>query len=109
VAAAFRVPDPARRLAGVRLRPDVRVAGPLDFRRHGDRLVIVHTGVPEALEGQGIGGELVRAALELAEADHLTVVPRCPFARQWLEDHPDDAARVPVDWGTKPAGDGWAD
>jgi enterochelin esterase-like enzyme len=36
VAAAFRVPDPARRLAGVRLRPDVRVAGPLDFRRHGD-------------------------------------------------------------------------
>ncbi len=35
-AAAFRVPDPARRLAGVRLRPDVRVAGPLDFGRHGD-------------------------------------------------------------------------
>jgi enterochelin esterase-like enzyme len=35
-AAAFRLPDPARRLAGVRLRPDVRVAGPLDFRRHGD-------------------------------------------------------------------------
>ena len=35
-AAAFRVPDPARRLVGVRLRPDVRVAGQLDFRRHGD-------------------------------------------------------------------------
>jgi enterochelin esterase-like enzyme len=34
-AAAFRVPDPARRLAGVRLRPEVSVAGPLDFRRHG--------------------------------------------------------------------------
>jgi enterochelin esterase-like enzyme len=42
-AAAFRVPDPACRLADVRLRPDVRVAGPLDFRRHGDGwdLVIV--------------------------------------------------------------------
>ena len=36
-AAAFRVPDPARRLAGVRLRPDVRIAGGrLDFRRSGD-------------------------------------------------------------------------
>jgi enterochelin esterase-like enzyme len=35
--AAFRVPDPAQRLAGVRLRPDVRIPGaPLDFRRDGD-------------------------------------------------------------------------
>jgi enterochelin esterase-like enzyme len=36
-AATFRVPDPARRLAGVRLRPDVRIAADrLDFRRNGD-------------------------------------------------------------------------
>ena len=36
-AATFRVPDPAHRLAGVRLCQDVRVAGgPLDFRRNGD-------------------------------------------------------------------------
>src|SRR5216683_8365984 len=34
--AIFRVPDPAHRLAGVRLRPDVRIAGDLlDFRRIG--------------------------------------------------------------------------
>jgi enterochelin esterase-like enzyme len=33
----FRVPDPALRLAGVRLQQDVRIAGDLlDFRRHND-------------------------------------------------------------------------
>jgi enterochelin esterase-like enzyme len=36
-AAAFRVPDPAHRLAGVRLCQDVRIPGELlDFRREGD-------------------------------------------------------------------------
>lgn len=64
----------------------------------GDRLVIIHTEVPDELEGHGIGGALVRAALERAMADDLVVVPRCPFARGWLERHPDDAARVTVDW-----------
>lgn len=34
-AVTFDVPDPGRRLAAVRLRPDVPVAGPLDFRRRG--------------------------------------------------------------------------
>ena len=41
-AAIFRVPDPAHRLAGVRLRPDVRIAGDrLDFRRSGDEWELV--------------------------------------------------------------------
>ena len=62
------------------------------------RLVLLHTEVPEALEGQGIGGRLVRAAAERAAAEGLTVVPRCPFARGWLERHPDVAATVDVEW-----------
>jgi len=33
----LRVPDPGRKLVGLRLVPDVRIAGPLlDFRRGGD-------------------------------------------------------------------------
>jgi enterochelin esterase-like enzyme len=41
-AATFRVPDPAHRLAGVRLRQDVRIAGDLlDFRRCGDEWELV--------------------------------------------------------------------
>lgn len=83
-------------------RLEVREQGHLAelvYRRHGDRLVLVHTGVPDELGGMGIGGILVTAALDKAERDGLTVVPLCPFARSWLEHHPDAATRVTIDWG----------
>jgi predicted GNAT family acetyltransferase len=70
----------------------------LTYRRHGNRLVLIHTEVPEALEGKGIGGALVTAAIEDAAEHSLTVVPQCPFARGWLERHPDVAARARIDW-----------
>jgi predicted GNAT family acetyltransferase len=66
----------------------------------GDRLLLVHTEVPPAWGGHGIGGRLVRAALARAQADHLTVVPWCPFARRWLQEHPDDASALTIDWET---------
>jgi predicted GNAT family acetyltransferase len=70
----------------------------LVYRVKGTYLVLVHTEVPEALEGQGVGGRLVRAAVDRAARDGLTIVPFCPFARGWLKRHPDEAARVPVEW-----------
>jgi uncharacterized protein len=72
----------------------------LIYRRRADRLVLVHTEVPKALGGRGIGGQLVQAALRRAAADGLTVVPLCPFASSWLERHPDEAAMVTIDWGS---------
>jgi len=68
------------------------------------RLILVHTEVPDALGGRGIGGQLVRAAVERAEAEHLTLVPWCPFARRWLTDHAEEAAGVTIDWTTLPPG-----
>jgi predicted GNAT family acetyltransferase len=70
----------------------------LVYRVRDDRLVLVHTGVPGELEGRGIGATLVEAAIEKALAGDLTVVPNCPFARGWLERHPDQAARVRIEW-----------
>ncbi|HLW45593.1 MAG TPA: GNAT family N-acetyltransferase [Acidimicrobiales bacterium] len=67
------------------------------YHRHGDHVTILHTGVPPALEGRGLGSALVRAVVELASAEGLTVVPRCPFARSWLEAHPDVAASVTIE------------
>ena len=74
----------------------------LVYRRRADRLILVHTGVPETLAGQGLGGRLVAAAVERAAREHLTLVPLCPFARDWLERHPDAAATVNIDWGEPP-------
>ena len=51
----------------------------LVYARQGDRLILVHTGVPEAWSGHGIGGRLVRTALARAKAEDLTVVPWCPY------------------------------
>jgi uncharacterized protein len=70
----------------------------LEYRTRADRLVLVHTEVPEALEGHGIGGTLVRAALDRARAENLTVVPLCPFARKWIEGHADVAHGITIDW-----------
>jgi uncharacterized protein len=70
----------------------------LTYHLRGDRLVLIHTEVPESLGGRGIGALLVRAAVDRAAAEHLTVVPQCPFARRWLERHEDQAGRVTIDW-----------
>jgi uncharacterized protein len=74
----------------------------LIYRRRADRLVLVHTEVPEAMSRQGIGGRLVKAAVDRAAAEGLTVVPLCPFARCWLEHHRESAEQVNVDWGEPP-------
>ncbi len=71
----------------------------LAYRVNGKRLVLIHTEVPIQLEGHGIGGKLVTAAIERAARDGMTVVPLCPFARSWLESHADTASRVTIDWG----------
>jgi uncharacterized protein len=75
----------------------------LDYRLNGSRFILGHTEVPDALSGHGLGGLLVRAALDRAVRDGLTVVPWCPFARRWLQEHPDEAARVTIDWEPQPA------
>jgi len=74
----------------------------LVYRHRADRLVLTHSEVPEALGGRSIGGLLVEAAVGRAEREGLTIVPLCPFARSWLQRHPDAAARVTIDWGDQP-------
>ena len=40
---------------------------------------------------------LVRAAVSRAVREGLTVVPLCPFARHWLERHPEVASTVTIE------------
>jgi predicted GNAT family acetyltransferase len=74
----------------------------LVYHLRGERLVLLHTEVPDEMSGQGIGGHLVRAALSRARSDRLTIVPWCPFARRWLHEHPDAAAGLSIDWESLP-------
>ena len=70
----------------------------LTFGRGEDSITLVHTEVPEEMAGGGVGGRLVRAAVADAAAHDLAVIPLCPFAREWLQRHPDVAATVDVRW-----------
>jgi predicted GNAT family acetyltransferase len=74
----------------------------LVYELDGDRLILIHTGVPETLGGRGVGGRLVRASIARAARDGLTIVPWCPFARSWLKEHPDAAPGVTIDFKTPP-------
>ena len=74
----------------------------LRYRERAGRLILIHTEVPDALGGRGIGGRLVRAAIDHARVENLTIVPWCPFARRWLADHPDEAQDIKIDWDTLP-------
>jgi predicted GNAT family acetyltransferase len=54
----------------------------------GHRLLI-HTEVPDALQGRGIGSELVEGVLAQARADRRRVVPVCGFVKSFIERHPE--------------------
>ena len=60
----------------------------LQYERRPGAIVLVHTEVPEALRGKGIGSEVVRFALQSARAEGLTIVAQCPFVRDYLKKHP---------------------
>jgi len=66
----------------------------LIYRRQGVRLIIDHTGVPEAVGGRGIAGELVKAALDYARAEGLRVVPACSYSAAYVQRHPEYADLV---------------
>jgi hypothetical protein len=63
----------------------------LTYDRRDGKLFLLHTGVPEEMEGRGVGGALVRAALEQARERGHKVVPYCSFAQAYAARHPEYA------------------
>jgi uncharacterized protein len=59
------------------------------YQKMGDRIRLIHTEVPVALRGTGMGSKLVEGALELADQSGLKVVPQCPFVVEFLKRHPE--------------------
>lgn len=61
----------------------------ISYRTSGDVVLLMHTEVPEELEGQGIGSSLVQKTFEYLEANKLRMVPRCAFVMTYLKRHPE--------------------
>lgn len=58
------------------------------YRRQGDTLLLTHTEVPPALEGRGLAGRVVAAALDHARARGLRVRPLCSYVAAYMRRHP---------------------
>ncbi len=73
---------------------DGSLAGFAVYHLRGNRILFVHTEIDSALEGQGLGGQLIQGALDDARKRGLRVVPLCGFVARWIEKHPDYDALV---------------
>ena len=61
----------------------------LTYKLHDGTILFLHTGVPPALEGQGVGSKLVKAGLEYARANGLEIKSLCWFVTRYLQRHPE--------------------
>lgn len=61
------------------------------YRLDGDTITFIHTVVPEAAEGHGIGSTLIAAALAQVRERGMKVVSGCAFVSAYLTKHPDEA------------------
>jgi predicted GNAT family acetyltransferase len=55
----------------------------------GDSVIVAHTEIDEAREGQGLGGTLVHEVLDQIRASGKTVIPTCPFTAAYIRRHPE--------------------
>jgi predicted GNAT family acetyltransferase len=67
------------------------VLGFAAYQKTDELIVFTHTEVDPATEGQGVGGQLVRGALDHVRTLGLPVLPVCPFVQGWMGRHPDYA------------------
>jgi predicted GNAT family acetyltransferase len=54
-------------------------------------IAFMHTEVPEALAGKGVGSKLIKGALDQVRARGLRVIALCPFVKAYIEKHADYA------------------
>ena len=71
------------------------VAGFVQYRSRPGLIAFIHTEVDGRMEGRGLGGTLVAAALDDARAKGLAVLPFCPFVNAYVERHPEYQDLVP--------------
>lgn len=62
--------------------------GEITYQADGQKLAMIHTGVPPQFAGQGIASDLARLALDSVRENGQSVVPRCPFIASFIEKNP---------------------
>jgi len=68
---------------------DGEVAGFVQYNMRGGRMILVHTEIQPAHEGQGLATQLVTEALDDIRGRGLRIVPVCPFVERFITRHPE--------------------
>jgi predicted GNAT family acetyltransferase len=69
---------------------DGDLAGYSEYKVAGTDLIFTHTEILPGDREHGLGGRLVRDALEqVREHTDYRVVAQCPFVAHWLREHPE--------------------
>ena len=88
-------PQGGRYVARVAGKPDSEMV----YRKDdASTWTIVHTGVPEALAGLGVGKALVEHMVMDIRRRGLKIIPQCPFTAAMLKRHPEwqDILKTPL-------------
>ena len=72
------------------LLPDGEYAT-LQYRWLKGSMVLMHTLVPGADRGQGIGDELIKHVLDHARSAQLKIIIYCSFVAKYVKEHPEYA------------------
>ena len=81
-------------------RFEIRAAGELsgfvEYRRRPGVVALVHTEVLPGFQGRGVAGRLISGVLERARAAALSVLPLCPYVRDYIAKHDEYLDLVPA-------------
>ena len=60
-----------------------------DYRRQPGRLVITYVEAPPELRGTGAAGRLMQGVMQEVRLEGIKVLPLCPYAKAWMQRHPE--------------------
>ena len=68
-----------------------------DYRVNGDSVVVPHVETNPAHRGQGNADRLMDGMLDDLRATERTIMPLCPFAADYIDQHPDQQDLLTID------------
>ncbi len=72
------------------LHVDGRLVTIADYRRDGDVIVVPHVETDPQMRGQGMADRLMRGMLDQLRSQGLSIRPLCPYAADFIRQHPGD-------------------
>jgi len=85
--------DPGRRRFEIMING--QLAGFTTYRNEAGSVALDHTQIDSRWQGRGLASKLIGESLDKLRARGATVVPYCPFVRDFIVHHPEYADLVP--------------